>query len=115
MAVTTIWSRSEINVLLQHYPSIKTIQEKVNKSRYKIDRKAQELGLISQTVKTVKVASPHNSCKIWKPKRRTIKDIESDIEKIEAKISKGLDLGSEWNKTIQDYNALLLEYDRNLL
>lgn len=113
MAIATIWYQREINAIFKFYPDIKAIQRKCNKSAYKIDRKAEELGIIKLTHKPIPALKKvvDNSCKLWSRKSRSIEEIEADINLLETKISNGIDLGSEWNKTIDKYNALLVEYE----
>lgn len=110
MAIATIWHQREINAIFKFYPDIKAIQRKCGKSAYKIDKKAEELGIIKLAHKPLKKVVD-NSCKPWSRKSRSIEEIEADINLMETKISNGIDLGSEWNKTIDKYNALLVEYE----
>jgi hypothetical protein len=49
------------------------------------------------------------SC-IYNPKRRTLEQIERDIAAVEARIAKGIDIGPDWNRIINRYNSLQVEY-----
>jgi hypothetical protein len=54
-------------------------------------------------------AREEKSC-IYNPKRRTPEEIEIDIAAVEARISEGIDIGPEWNRLINRYNSLQVEY-----
>ncbi|GHV13552.1 hypothetical protein FACS1894169_00800 [Bacteroidia bacterium] len=118
---TTIWRTKEINILRKHYPDMGILTAKLNKSAYKINKKAGELGLMTvnskqSAVNSKRAYTKHQTirCKLYEPKHRPIAEIEAEIARVEDEISKGIDIGPAWNNAIQQYNALCTEYDRAL-
>lgn len=66
--------------------------------------------LAGSTVTSTRVAPcPEKSC-VYNPQRRTLEEIESDIAEVEARIGRGIDIGPEWNRIINLYNSLQVEY-----
>lgn len=59
-----------------------------------------------------KVAPRHERSCVYNPQRRTLEEIERDIAAVEARIAKGIDIGPDWNRIINRYNSLQVEYDR---
>lgn len=57
-----------------------------------------------------KVAPRQDKSCVYNPKRRTLEEIEIDIAEVEARIAKGIDIGPEWNRILNRYNSLLVEY-----
>lgn len=113
--MTTIWYRHEINAIINHYPNMVAIKERSHKSAYKIHQKAEQLGLIKlKTYQPKEKKQKVSECdvKLWGDNRKSISEIEFELAFLETKISKGIDSPSEWNKTIQKYNALQHDYDR---
>lgn len=125
MSTTTIWRTKELHILRKHYPDMGILTVKLNKSAHKINKKAEELGLMvansnrkclrggDHRSKAYK-ASNNTACKLYEPKHRSVEEIETDIAQVEDRISKGIDNGQAWNAIIQQYNNLCVEYDRVL-
>lgn len=93
------------------------IKERSHKSAYKIHQKAEQLGLIRLTTYQPKKKKPKvssDNVKLWGDTQKSISDIERELMTLESIISKGIDSPTEWNKTIQKYNALQHDYDRAL-
>lgn len=114
-ATTSIWYRHEINAIINHYPNMVAIKERSHKSAYKIHQKAEQLGLIKlKTYQPKEKKQKVSECdvKLWDVKRKSISEIENELALLESKISKGIDSHTEWNKTIQKYNALQYDYER---
>jgi hypothetical protein len=128
MVVMTIWNRKEINILRKHYPDMDMLAKLLNKSAYKINKKVAELGLTTVNSKQSAVNSQSTrggdhrstgyrnatggSC-LYNPKRRSVKDIESDLAQIEQCIATGVDM-EHWSGLVNRYNALQYEYSRAL-
>jgi hypothetical protein len=60
----------------------------------------------------IKVTPRQERSCVYNPKRRTLEEIESDIAVVETRIAQGVDIGSEWNKIMNRYNSLQVEYDK---
>ncbi|GAB6122304.1 hypothetical protein [Dysgonomonas termitidis] len=71
----------------------------------------QNCGMVTPVTFT-KVAPRHERSCVYNTQRRTLEQIESDIAEVEARIAKGIDIGPEWNRIMNRYNCLQVEYDK---
>lgn len=124
MSTTAIWRTKELHILRKHYPDMGILTVKLNKSSHKINKKAEELGLMvandnrkcprggDHRSKAYK-ASNNTACKLYEPKHRSVEEIETDIAQIEQCIATGVDM-EHWSGLIEKYNSLQYEYSRAL-
>ncbi|GAB6121627.1 hypothetical protein [Dysgonomonas termitidis] len=120
------WNIKERRLLRKYYPDVNTLKGLINKSPYLIEKKATELELPGSKQLAVNSKSTRGgdhrspgyrnaaggSC-VYNPKRRSVKDIESDLAQIEQCIATGVDM-EHWNGLVNKYNALQYEYSRAL-